>query len=1514
MTTMRARTLAIRLACTIVLVGASYGAAQALDGHASAAVQPGALTTEPVLKSAAAGAQRLFGATPAEAPGEVWGAGDKYLVRYTDAGGWERFPDPAGLSGQPLAFFEPLAGRTTASGGVALATRVGEVETSERQEALALRDPGGSFHLVPPPEFATPEPPALGEAEAVEGDGEVEGAEGPEAEEPEGEAPPRPPVVLFGGEPLVAASEEADGSTGAFVVLPAPSIGPQDIVLHYDGKEWQREEICLGTACKEPLSTFRVVAVEATGPGNAWLLGEKGSAEDGIELFTREGGKWRQQKLGAPGTLGGLFDERSPVFGVTVSARSNPSSQLLTATADGLWIDAQVKVGPETFDATTYLDLAPGDARFGELTASWCDATGAGAQLCTKPLGSELASGFNRSFAWPATPSEPFGRRVITGVGQGAILSLAGETFTRIPLSGGEAGTDMGAALDSPEEGWLGRAVGPLRITRQPAASSLAPWPVPFRRPLLAIAPAPGQPVGSLESEALAVGEKGQIARYIPGQGWVAEFLQNSAGVRTTPRLRGVAWPEPGFAYAVGDEGAMWIWRRSTDLWEPDPASPLNLIRGNFTAISFDPAEPTRGYAVGKQGLLLGYGRQWTQEALPPEIPAEANFTSVSFAGDEALATWRYPGEGGTTYIGGVIANDGSGWKVVAEPGSKAIPLLVSGLPDGGAALAFEDGTVTERNGPGAAWTPAPETAGGYPVALAAVREGGVVRSVLSIWTSPPEFPGLVEDREQVQNGETSEAPPLLTKPYALPARGYVERQTATGWRDEQHESFSIPSGHDPTDLPREPDPILSLLVAPDGSAGWAIGGETGQRAANGAEVQTASVMRFGAGATGPVNFRSVPIPGNPGTATFAIGGGAGCSAPCADQMGTGIGPEVWLSDAVTRAATVPGVRGFIYTGPGVATVENESSTNRLSTTMNESAFAREESAYAERLGAGAGAIPVFPTPDRTDVDRAGTLDTFAAAFGGITSVPAGELSRGYYSFETGGEGPPVRVVVLDYAAPALGGDQDCWLAQQLEGAKLAGEPAIVVGGPDLGGQAEDRFAPTDAPETVAILLNGTSPALAASRCTIGTPGAASAYFFDFPEANRTYQLSSGGKTIPAFGSGTLGYVRGSEASDFTGASGFLLASVGAPAPTTDVAPVSVRLIPNVGELALEAEDGTLLRRSSTALFRGLARRPKAGGSCSGNANSGGCEGLVPDPYAPIPTECRGPDCAVGIFPEYRFSSSAPDIADFVEPDPGSANPRSVLLGANGKPIPDPTSGLLCAYNAGTTTVTVEAGGYAYSTVLTVQAGSVQRPCGTVPLQNRPASDLEVHPAILPQSNAPQTHTETPPGTIPPPQLPAQPGTSHPVIPPSTPTVPKVVKVPKPAPHQSLPNFFYKAPQIQQIIPIVPPPAPAAVEPTPPSGTSPVSQPAVSPEPEEEEEAAFDVVHHATAYRPAGRVPAALAAYPLQRSGGHGPPLVYVLPILALLAALSGFGIVDRRHRRAPEPAFLQHRRQGGSE
>ena len=288
--------------------------------------------------------------------------------------------------------------------------------------------------------------------------------------------------------------------------------------------------------------------------------------------------------------------------------------------------------------------------------------------------------------------------------------------------------------------------------------------------------------------------------------------------------------------------------------------------------------------------------------------------------------------------------------------------------------------------------------------------------------------------------------------------------------------------------------------------------------------------------------------------------------------------------------------------------------------------------------------------------------------------------------------------------------------------------------------------------------------------------------------------LEAAGGSIPSFGSGTLGYVNvnNERFGDFHGASGFLLGQVDVAArnPATNVAPVSVRLIPDIGELALEAIDGILLRRSNTALFAALARRPRAGGRAV-NAS----QETEVDPYIPIPSVCVGRECASGVFPEYTFTSSNPEVGSFVKENLASPDPHTTpLQGPDGKPIsdepstedpiPSEESGLFCAYNEGKTIVTISAGGLSSSLPVTVQAGSVREPCGTVPLKHHvTAAQSAAAPAPPPPAPAPAPAGPAPASS--PPLVPVPPAPA--VAPPAPPGRPTVA-LPAPFCHQHSPR------------------------------------------------------------------------------------------------------------------------------
>jgi hypothetical protein len=1398
----------------------------------------------------------LIGSSPTEAAGETWGIGQRNgeaaVVRYTTATGWSRASGLQQQSGQPLSGFaldqptglsapSPLAGEMTAAGSGVV---VGDIanQGAALREAVLVRNPGGAFTETAPV-------PTEGEGALL--------AEGQQ---------------LFSATraPLVAALDESNGKAGALV---APVGGLEDGVLHWNGETWTRETIELPKASEEQ-GGFRVLAI-ASGPGGvAWLLARLSSQSGAVALFARQSAESGPPRWRPIAHAGGTSGEPLSVGGSSFSLneQGHPlQSQILTATQQGVWVDGQVEGQSATL---FFVSEGSGEAETGTVAGSWCNAP-----ACAHALPEELPTGPSRSFAW-SNSSTPFGERVIAGLPDGVSLRLDGESFTRVLARGGgtppfDVGGTYGAAFSEPREGWLGESSLPVHLTMNPIADRLTPWPVSFRHALLAVAPQPGAPVGALTSEAIAVGDLGEVARYKPGEGWMPESLLGPGGRFERPRLRAVAWPTASRVYAVGDEGEMWLWRAETGLWERDPATPANF-RGNLLGIAFDPANPDRGYAVGESGVLLGYGKSWTQEALPPQASG-ASFTSIAFAGSEAIVAYRrlQSRTQSNSYVGGILVNNGSGWTVdegAATAMGGNIPWAVAGLPDGGAAFVAsgvgEGAQVYERNSAGSAWeaTSAPFPGRGAPGSLALFREGGSLRAVAA---------GRAIDTFSVEGAAIPSPPgfpPPLVEPYPLESnteKGVI-RQTANGWSDEEHDLNDVeepPGDYSHYDTVYQPDPVAAVMIDPTGSQGWAIGGFVESGKHNGV-LDTADIDRYPPDGSTPPGIASAPVSAEAGDAAFAIGGNARCAAPCADRANAGIGPDVWLSAAMARAGQIAGVRAFLYTGPRVAgALETQG-------TPPPFPYTRELDRYSAVLGSSP--IPAFPAPAASDLDAEGGECTFEAAFSGLyqplskfgptdpelqpasrSGEPCGAGSQAsYYAFDSTGATGRVRVIVLDEARD-VGSTQLEWLAAQLQGAKSQQEPSIVIGNTDLAAQvAQGDGAAANVAQT--LVQDG-----------------ASAYFFDSPEENVSKPLRVGAESIPTFGSGTLGYVESLKESSgaFLGASGFLLTQVAVAErnATTNRAPVSVRLIPNVGELALEAQDGTLLRRSSVALFSGLARRPRAGNRAFNRLTA-----FETDPYIPIPSNCVGTTCANGVFPEYTFTSSRPDIGNFVQPNLASGEENAVLLGSNGQPVPDSKSGLFCAYNAGTTVVTISAGGLSSSLTVTVQAGSVRRPCGTQPLAELPAAQQAV--PVPPPAPAP----------APAPAGPAPASAPPPVPVPAPPAAPVAAAPPAPSAPGAAKPFFLPPALSAPTLAFVPPPVPTPARPTPPSGTSAVTSPVEAAEKEEEhEEATEQVSNQAVAYH----------------APDHEPSPIYLLG-LVVIAAFAGVSIRRRpRSRREAQIA-----------
>jgi hypothetical protein len=1435
----------------------------------------------------------MLGASPGEAPDETWGIGKRtdsssewVIVRYTTEGGWTLAPPIQNGAGEPLSGFVPnqssageLAGPITSNGSGALLG--GVTEAGKEQQMLLVRDPGGAFT-----ETSTPPPLEPGES-------------------------------LFAKQqraPMVAALEEGSDAGALVVPVQASSTAAETRVLHWSDAShaWSVEPIELPQASKEA-GGFRVLAIAASSPGNAWLLAQLQAGSDSVGLFHREeaggGGVWQPVSPG-PGEPAGAplqvpLATGSTLFTVTgIAEPPANTAQSLTVSSQGVWIDGK---RADTSTAATMF-FKPEGTNAGRVLASWCVAAGE----CTHQLPESLPIGPYRSFAW-ANGSTPYGERVITGLPEGITLRLEGEEFKPVLSLGSSphasVGDVRGAAFSSATEGWLGRMrLPPEHLTLTPEPNLLQNYPVPFSHPLLAIAPQPGAPAGALSSQALAVGEDGEVARYSPGAGWHPESLLSAGGTRATPPLRAVAWPTPSRAYAVGGAGPrtnsatngqsqqqMWLWREETGLWEVDPATPINFTK-NLLGIAFDPQEPSRGYAVGQSGALLRYGKTWTQEplceagvpqpCLPPEL-ANATFTSVAFAGSEALVAYRVPPastlsvtkEGERHYKGGVLIDNGSGWQI--DPGAAAVlgaenedlPWAVAGLPDGGAAISAENANtnephVFERNAPGSPWEAAPAFPGVKAAgSLALFREGGALRAIAS--GTAPETSNVDKENSVPTPVGT---PPRLAEEYPLPKPpAYLLRQTGGGWVEEEHDHDAVgpPEGsYSDYDQGLEPDPTWAVLVDPTGSVGWAVGGfppQTSSGVGAAAAFQTADVSRYSypaPEALTPSGEERQAIKTEPEQAVFAIGGGSQCAAPCAARAKADVGPDAWLSSALARAREIHGMRAFLYTGPRVTS--GRTSAPATVPIPYEAEFER----YAEVLGASAG-MPTFVAASPTD--RIGgnecRFEKQLPAYGRFGGEPACDTAgTAYYEVQTTSAeaGAPVAVLMLDDSGTIEAG-QLAWLAERLASAEASREAAIVVGSANL--VAEDQHGEDNAAQAVEVLEQGH----------------ASAYFFDAPEQNLHLLLPR--STIPAYGSGTLGYVNvlNAASQEFIGASGFLLVQVGAYEAASRRAPVTVQLIPDIGEdeLSLEAVQGTLLRRSQAALFTGLARRPRAGNEQPELSEAAGLSYV----YTPIPANCVGADCPPGgdgITPEYSFTSSNETVAKFVKQDLQATVPE-VQFNAEEKPEFEEAktaeeklkktpihskSGLLCALNHGVTKITIEAGGFKAVLPVEVEEGSVRQPCGTVPAEKPPVQEQQVPPP----APAPAPTPAPAPATAPPPVL------LPPPPPPASPPPPTLLRAhPQPAP----PFFLQPLPPV--LLPaIVPPPLPAPANPTPPSGTSAVTSPVEAAQKEEEqEEATESVSNQAVAYR----------------APDHEPAPEYLLGLL-VLAAFAGAAGARRRPRR----------------
>ncbi|MGO9976531.1 MAG: Ig-like domain-containing protein [Solirubrobacteraceae bacterium] len=1313
--------------------------------------------------------------------------GQLVLLEYTDAGGWQIVDVLRNADGSPYQLTSDpapsdVSGAMTGSGEAWIAV------SGSGTLAVFHRAPGGEF-LFDAADSTTLQP--LGGAAA--------GFTISLAEESDGTAY----GVAFDSNPVTT----SETSNGARI-----TVGLQYGVLL--SGVWSVQSASLPPGYKAvSQDVVTLDALSPTGAGTGWgVIGVSNVANPKVESrplflgsFTPSG--W--QFVAATG-----LDALDLTGSFTLDTGLTVTPLAVSADADGVWISASVS--GSALGAGSNAVVALYDPATGHVTASWCGnavlnvSTG-----CGQPLdANHPATVPDAVFDTPAgTVALGLPSSAGSGSGPGFIDIYAYGTWTSVAASGfsQQLATTGGTQelFTSDGTGWLSGENSMGLITAQPPPSPLAAWPETNENTLTSVALSPAG-AGVDTSGALAVGLDGAALHYDATAGWTLDPVPPQArGVD----LLGVAFDGPSSAVAVGAFGTILDWNGST--WSADPQS-QSLTQIQLNAIAFAP--DGQGWAVGADGTILHFdGTAWSLEQIDPE-DSGADVTSVTVAGNQVFAV------AGASLIAGAIvggnlitlATDGS-WQrvdpsllpasspstgeVTSTPAWANALLLVSGLPDGGV-VAAGAGVVLVRQNSSSSFQYSDQPIDGNAVALAAFRDPttGQVGAFVSVAPIVPD------------------ANPLDS---AFPSGdGELLMQTSSGgWEDLSQAQY--PADTIPGDGAPEPDPVLALAAASNGSAAWIVGGYAGTQTAAGLGSgqplqstpvgwQTSSIWRYDAGgsATAPTLTQTqITLVAQPDVVSFAFFSSPMCEVECAQVQDAQ--PDANLQGAVaeiSQFAQQPGGPAFAVLGGNAV--------GPMNPLAYEAGNGAVDLANIQRYLSGLGSVPLYAAYGPYDAvpTSADPSAPWSAAFAqepgpfGLGAVPAGitPLSEGgrsgsvnlYYSFDVDQNGGTLMVIVLDNSAGSLEASapgQTAWLEGQLAAGNAAGLPMVVFCAEPL--NTSLLGSATDGNQVAALL---------ASQGVLAVFSTAGGISELDRESNVPYNAQAGAPQLPEYEGASLGY----QVSQNDGVLWYLVSV------DTDAHVVSVKGIPVVQSLALQPLAGLTVAQSSTLDFSAVGRRPTGTLATTAGSSVPGYEN-----YVSIPAS----SCSGCIGPSYTFASSIPGIGNFVQPaGPGSLLP---LLDANGHPIPSSSSGLFCAFNPGTTIVSVTSGLLTSALPVTVEAGEVGAPCFTVVFP--PDVVIETVPGQVIQ----QTSTSSPGNAVAPTPLPTPIGvfpSLKAIVPPPPPPAPAPVSAPKLATAVVLPTLVLPqalqplVPTVEASVtpPVVVPPIAPPITPVPPGGAT----------------------------------------------------------------------------------------------
>jgi len=453
-----------------------------------------------------------------------------------------------------------------------------------------------------------------------------------------------------------------------------------------------------------------------------------------------------------------------------------------------------------------------------------------------------------------------------------------------------DQGATYGAAFSNSREGWPGTTGCPC-ISRPARSESARTVAVSFRHALVAVARSREPrsrrcPRSSGRGRSWRGGRLQARSRWLP-KACLAQGTRNTA-------LRAVAWPTPDRPMrsvtqastrmkprcGSGEGNGLWNRTRRHRTTSEEPArdrlrsgKPRRRVRrgrGRRAARlrqDLDPAGLAGGSACTPESEASNSA--YAEESERCGSWANASFTSVAFAGAEAIVAYRIlPDHTTERYQGGLIVNDGSGWHIdqsAHEAMGSNVPWAVSGLRMAARRSAPRAWSTSAKRQPAVArdWR---LRSGGLEQARSRIprkrldachRHGSVPNTTRSKRNPKPRPARRRRRSPPTRSGES---------------RSGVVRQTATGWSDQEHElnDAAEPKATGPSTT-RSTSPTRSRpcweLFGSQGCGRWVV--ETEQ---HGGVLDTADVDRYGEPGVAPLGKHLAGEPANPSHALFAIG------------------------------------------------------------------------------------------------------------------------------------------------------------------------------------------------------------------------------------------------------------------------------------------------------------------------------------------------------------------------------------------------------------------------------------------------------------------------------------------------------------------------------------------------------------------------------------------------------------------------------------------------------------------